>query len=1651
METSILSEVEEIAAVNVVQELWRDVLCTSLTPTSTIRHYDASVMAPQIVEPAAYAVICGIGEPTTETARYSLLQHLGSDKGIDRYAAIQVPFGRIIELRLVDLGAEDGLRARDEFVLETHVAGRLAHPNILPVYEFGTDQLGRMYTCHPSTPGRTWNHILAERGLEENLRILLRVMDAVAFAHSKGFIHRDLKPGNIHIGLYGEVVVTGWGSACEVKRLQKADAPTRAHLAGTPAYMAPETALGFREQIGFRTDQYQLGAILYEIIMETAPHDAETLLESLVHAAENPLPVDVEPSPLLSIAVRAMHFPPPSRFASVAEFQKAIRAYLSHLESVRITELADQHYANASDQKSLGDYATALVLYEEGLNLWRENDAIASQIARTRIEYAVCALEEGDIARAESALPPSANVPAQKWPEYERACNRIQRARRHRTRRRWSALLLFVVLLVAARLAYVHWSHERHWREVYSMDFTRADSDLTGLLFTDAWQNKIVQPPPLQGGLALHDAQWCWLRDVKLPADARLVLRFSTHSAPDTLELALNAKREAVHRSHFQPAGQGLKLIVSDEDSRVTHKASPVPAPLFTGDYGLSISTNETQEIEFINRGGRIQVLLNGTVIHDSLSILPLEGEGLDMIGFRFWQSSTRILSLRVYEPRRSETPDFLMAGDRLVALGYREKAIDEYLRVAERHPGTRDAENALFKAFELMAEPQFLYSHGYLRQTAKTDLRRQFPHSLFNRHVMEKEILIDFEMGRYDVAIHRVRDLQREYPYANIVEKLWAQRPPSLPLEVRDTLFSLVSSPRPFVAIDGLAYTSLPETALSFKLLRAQNNLLSDFSGIRRLKGTTDINLSNNRLERIDTTAIPNLSHLNLGANRIRDIDFLRGGLPSLETLNLSNNRIHDLAPFDAPELKTLRVINLDGNAIEDMTPLQKTAPLSLSISSNRIRSLSPLPLERLLFLRADNNQIRQMPSFAGKRLNRISLTGNQIRDLSPLQAVSIRELSLTDNHVSSLAPLENIPVHNLFLRGNPIQDTDVEILANLPLLHLDISKTGIRDMNVILGLPGLELLRLDDTQFASMEIPKEGKLFWIQSTGGAIRSLEPLRTWDKSLKYTYPHLDAQNIGTAASAENQDVYLFLTSNEIASLDPLEGTPIHHLSIEDNKISSLVPLEGMPLKSLHAYGNRIESLAPIRGAPMHYLDLRANRIQSVESLSDSTALSFLALGENDIVDTTALANLHSLRWLDLSRNEIFDMHALQRLPLYGLDVSHNDIEFLPPSISMPLAYLDVRSNRIRSLTGLERRGIVELRCADNRISSLDPVIQMPLVSLDCANNPIVNMNILARVETLRHLRCDARQLALFSDITATSLEELRVVPGGTIREVGRLADLSTLRHLEMQSQAITDLAPLSGIPFDYLDVSDNPILSLAPFETSPPPTFLFESATLPEKELRRMRDLWAGQKETERHARTADVLLAARADDIDALRSMATPYEDRLYLHVPISKTWAEAKEMAESWGGQLAVLSRHDRNAVVAGMLALTDRAWIGLRTQDGHPAWVNGERVSANHRERLSPTLERIISFFTHYDNTIRYAIGRTGERWIDGYGDWYASDAPDERCAFIVEWNADVRSEVDVDMDEEADGRADVDVDVDMDVDMDGEVEVEAEVKK
>jgi serine/threonine protein kinase len=200
--------------------------------------------------------------------------------------------GRVVALKVLsaDLGADDELHQR--FRREAEAIGRLSHPNIVAVYDLGESD-GHLYMAMELLEGDDLRRLIEHRGdipLADRVRVLLDIAAGLGFAHSRGVVHRDVKPANILVTSDGRVKLLDFGLA----RVAFRETITkRGIVLGTPDYMSPEQAMG--KDIDHRTDIFSAGAVFYEFLTAQKPFPGKTLHSVLYNI------ISGEPEPLLAL------------------------------------------------------------------------------------------------------------------------------------------------------------------------------------------------------------------------------------------------------------------------------------------------------------------------------------------------------------------------------------------------------------------------------------------------------------------------------------------------------------------------------------------------------------------------------------------------------------------------------------------------------------------------------------------------------------------------------------------------------------------------------------------------------------------------------------------------------------------------------------------------------------------------------------------------------------------------------------------------------------------------------------------------------------------------------------------------------------------------------------------------------------------------------------------------------------------------------------------------------------------------------------------------------------------------------------------------------------------------------------------------------
>ena len=265
--------------------------------------------------------------PKKTFGKYEAISHLGSGAMGVVWRAQDPVLGRTVAIKTISatLGADN--ENKERFLREARAAAQLNHPNIITVYDFGqADQ--ELYMAMELLEGKDLKELitLAQLTFDQKLDIMEQVADGLAYAHGRDVIHRDLKPGNIHVQPNGQVKILDFGLA----RLGSSDLTKTGVVMGTPNYMSPEQVMG--ERVDARSDVFSAGAVFYELLTNRKPFDAESVHATLYQVVHRDAPPPRQwdprlPDGIVTIIETAMSKQVDGRYRDGAALRDAIRAF----------------------------------------------------------------------------------------------------------------------------------------------------------------------------------------------------------------------------------------------------------------------------------------------------------------------------------------------------------------------------------------------------------------------------------------------------------------------------------------------------------------------------------------------------------------------------------------------------------------------------------------------------------------------------------------------------------------------------------------------------------------------------------------------------------------------------------------------------------------------------------------------------------------------------------------------------------------------------------------------------------------------------------------------------------------------------------------------------------------------------------------------------------------------------------------------------------------------------------------------------------------------------------------------------------------------------------------------------------------------------
>jgi eukaryotic-like serine/threonine-protein kinase len=259
--------------------------------------------------------------------KYELLAKIGKGGMGVVYRGRDTVLNRFVAVKMLVSDIDVSEETRERFFREARSAGQLAHRNIITIYDFG-EEAGRAYIVMELLNGESLTSVLArpERlPLEQQVEVMARICEGLAFAHARGIVHRDVKPANLFLTTDGQIKVLDFG----VARIASSKLTRSGLIVGTPDYMSPEQVMG--KVVDQRSDVFSAGAVFYQLLSGRKPFGAKslpTILNKVMGEQPQALTEAEAPTELTAIVMKALEKDPAKRYQRMVDMLASLTRFL---------------------------------------------------------------------------------------------------------------------------------------------------------------------------------------------------------------------------------------------------------------------------------------------------------------------------------------------------------------------------------------------------------------------------------------------------------------------------------------------------------------------------------------------------------------------------------------------------------------------------------------------------------------------------------------------------------------------------------------------------------------------------------------------------------------------------------------------------------------------------------------------------------------------------------------------------------------------------------------------------------------------------------------------------------------------------------------------------------------------------------------------------------------------------------------------------------------------------------------------------------------------------------------------------------------------------------------------------------------------------
>lgn len=856
------------------------------------------------------------GLPLAQAAgpRYIIEKLLGRGGNGSVFSALDTNFQRKVAIKMLRERPVRGTPVDDRLIREARITAGLEHQGILPIYDLDATESGEIYFTTRQVNGISLGEAL--RRLEEGrpvpelgdyadrVAVMIKVADAVAFAHSRGVIHQDVKPDNVMLAPFGEVILLDWGTAST-----KDVVSSGGRLVGTPAYMSPEQAR--RERADEWSDVYGLGATLLHLLTHRLPVLSRDLAVfwQRKQNGDYDRPTKEEcgriPAPLLAVAARALAADPARRYASAALLAQDLRNYLAGL-------------AVDAYRESLPEFVSRFSRTHA--------KPLAAAAAAALILVLLLIQRRADVLRAEHADRVAFEAERQKVAEMKRRLE-LEAERRD------------------------------SWIPVLESDFSRGDP------LDPRWEPVFCPSDLLErpsGRRVLPARTSVAVRDGFLELEGALggvgglgMLRWKDNLSQDVrIEAEVSADSPALGLALSGDSLEGYRVIGEFANGSVTLDTlaeGPLRILQSSGASGPPV----TRRLLAAERSGNlVRAWIDGRESIRYLAALPPSGTEHARVGVSVFFNRVRIRRLSIFRRIDPALVPVLDIGRAFFRAGRVVEAEDFFRTQEGLRGGTPVAGEARFlRAISLQRLG---------REQEALHLLETFPAGAesFEADALTQAMLLRAGRREYVAAIElfrRIRGDRERHTAAGLLRDACVSAtrkadPNGAP--VRDLLRALSELSIDEVRFQDCRLDSLEglEGATGLRTLVMRHSNVANLAPIAGLS-VTHLDVSGNSVRDLTPLAALPLVKLIASANQIQDLSPLRGR--PLQELDLAGNKVSDLAPLSSSPLRILRIAD---NRIADLTPLRGLPIEELDLERNPLTDLSPLAQAPLRVLRLRN-----------------------------------------------------------------------------------------------------------------------------------------------------------------------------------------------------------------------------------------------------------------------------------------------------------------------------------------------------------------------------------------------------------------------------------------------------------------------------------------------------------------------------------------------------------------------------------------------------------------------------------------------------------------------------------------------------------------------